>query len=366
MAVIGIGTMGKKYAKMIQEGRISGMCLGAVCCRSHESSQWAKAELGGEIPVFQDTEKLFDASELFDACLIVTPHKLHPEMIIQAFDKGKHIFCDKPIGVSMGQCLKIRQKAEEKDLVFAMMFHQRMYPKYERIHELLESGTLGQIRRILMENSRYYRTWHYHKSGSWRSSWRGEGGGALLNQGQHLLDIWQWLFGMTESLYALIPYGKYNDFSVDDEATIVMKYPDKKTAVFILTTGEGTWTERLEIVGSKGTLLLEDSHLTLHLYDRDLEEYKRTASCNSREELKERVTEETFPQDEEPYEEMLADFAQAVLEKRPVRVNGLEGLNSLELTNAAYLSAWMGAPVSLPIDEVQYERELEKRIREEI
>ena len=241
-----------------------------------------------------------------------------------------------------------------------------MYPKYERIHELLESGTLGQIRRILMENSRYYRTWHYHKSGSWRSSWRGEGGGALLNQGQHLLDIWQWLFGMPESLYALIPYGKYNDFSVDDEATIVMKYPDKKTAVFILTTGEGTWTERLEIVGSKGTLLLEDSHLTLHLYDRDLEEYKRTASCNSREELKERVTEETFPQDEEPYEEMLADFAQAVLEKRPVRVNGLEGLNSLELTNAAYLSAWMGAPVSLPIDEVQYERELEKRIREEI
>ena len=143
MAVIGIGTMGKKYAKMIQEGRISGMCLGAVCCRSHESSQWAKAELGGELPVFQDTEKLFDASELFDACLIVTPHKLHPEMIIQAFDKGKHIFCDKPIGVSMGQCLKIRQKAEEKDLVFAMMFHQRMYPKYERIHELLESGTLA-------------------------------------------------------------------------------------------------------------------------------------------------------------------------------------------------------------------------------
>ena len=292
MAVIGIGTMGKKYAKMIQEGRISGMCLGAVCCRSHESSQWAKAELGGELPVFQDTEKLFDASELFDACLIVTPHKLHPEVIIQAFDKGKHIFCDKPIGVSMGQCLKIRQKAEEKDLVFAMMYHQRMYPKYERIHELLESGTLGQIRRILMENSRYYRTWHYHKSGSWRSSWRGEGGGALLNQGQHLLDIWQWLFGMPESLYALIPYGKYNDFSVDDEATIVMKYPDKKTAVFILTTGEGTWTERLEIVGSKGTLLLEDSHLTLHQYDRDLEEYKRTASCNSREELKERLVSE--------------------------------------------------------------------------
>lgn len=365
MAVIGVGMMGKKYAKMIKEGRIPGMCLGAVCCRSRENSQWVKKELGEEIPVFQDTQQLFEASEQFDACLIVTPHKLHPELIVQALEKGKHVFCDKPIGISMKQCREVRQKAEEKELAFAMMFHQRLYPEYKRIHQILADGTLGQVRRIMMENSRYYRTWHYHKAGSWRSSWSKEGGGALLNQGQHLLDIWQWLFGMPESLYALIPYGKYNDFSVDDEATILMKYPDKKTAVLILTTGEGTWTERLEIVGSKGTLLWENSCLTLHIYDQDLDVYKKNASCNSREELKETVTEETYVHGEEPYEEMLSDFVQAVLKKRPVKVNGLEGLNSLELTNAAYLSAWTQKPVSFPIDEEQYERELQKRIQYE-
>lgn len=365
MAVIGIGIMGKKYAKMIREGMISGMRLGAVCCRSQENIQWAKAQLGEEIPVFENTKQLFESSDLFDACLIVTPHKLHPEMIMQALDAGKHVFCDKPIGISMKQCQGIREKLDQSGLVFAMMFHQRMYPKYERIHTLLENGTLGQIRRIMVENSRYYRTWYYHKSGSWRSSWKGEGGGALLNQGQHLLDIWQWLFGMPDSLYAMIPYGKYNDFSVDDEATILMKYPDKKTAVLILTTGEGTWTERMEIAGSKGTLILEDNHLTLHLYDQDLDDYKKTAACSSREEFKEKVLEEVFPEDQEPYEEMLTDFAQAVLKKRPVRVNGLEGLNSLELTNAAYLSAWTGETVALPLDAERYERELEKRITDE-
>ena len=139
-----------------------------------------------------------------------------------------------------------------------MMFHQRRYKKYMQLKKLLDDGVLGEIKRVQLENSRYFRTWMYHRSGSWRSSWAGEGGGALLNQGQHILDIWQWLFGMPTSIYAVIPYGKYNDFMVDDEATLLMEYPQQRTATFILSTGEGSYTERLEIVGTKGTALLED------------------------------------------------------------------------------------------------------------
>ena len=136
---------------------------------------------------------------------------------------------------------------------------------------MIDNGELGDIKRVCLINSRYLRTSYYHKSGSWRSSFAGEGGGALINQGQHILDIWQWLFGMPESIYAVIPYGKYNDFMVDDEATLLMEYPQQRTATFILSTGEGSYTERLEIVGTKGTALLEDlGNLAANeLYDPD-------------------------------------------------------------------------------------------------
>ncbi len=365
IAVIGVGTMGKKYAKMIADGEIAHMRLAAVCCRSQENTQWVKQELGEQVPVFPDAESLYERGELFDASLIVTPHKLHPQMIEQAMRDGKHVFCDKPVGISMKQCEGLAELAGKRKVKFAVMFHQRMYAKYVRLKEILDSGKMGAVRRIMMENSRYYRTEHYHKSGSWRSSWTGEGGGALINQGQHLLDIWQWLFGMPERVLAFIPYGKYNDFAVDDEATVFMSYPGKETAVFFLTTGEGTWTERLEIAGSKGSLLLEGSRLTIRTYNRDLREYGKNAGCNSREELKESVSVEEFPETGEPYREMLEDFAEAVLEDRPVRVDGLEGLRALELTNAAYLSAWLGQSVRLPVDEELYEKELQKRIQEE-
>ena len=175
-----------------------------------------------------------------------------------------------------------------------------------RLKKLLDDGALGEIKRVQLENSRYFRTWMYHRSGSWRSSWAGEGGGALLNQGQHILDIWQWLFGMPTSIYAVIPYGKYNDFMVDDEATLLMEYPQQRTATFILSTGEGSYTERLEIVGTKGTALLEKDTLTLHTYTPDTETYRRTADCTERQQLTVTTVTEQFAPQAEPYPEMLA------------------------------------------------------------
>lgn len=365
MAVIGTGSMGKKYAQMIAAGSVKDMVLTAVVCRSEANIEWAKEKLNQEVQIFPDADTLYAHGDLFDAVMIVTPHKLHPEMVKQGLLAGKHMFCDKPAGVSMKQCEEMARLAREKDLKFAMMFHQRMYGKYLRIKELLEQNEIGVIRRVMMENSRYYRTQYYHKSGSWRSSWTGEGGGALINQGQHILDIWQWLVGMPQSVQAVIPFGKYNDFDVDDEATILMEYPDKRTAVFILTTGEGSWTERLEIVGSKGTILLEEDKLTISRYDQDLTEYGKNAQCNAREQMKETLTVEDYPKEKEPYEEMLADFADAILTDGSVAVSGLEGLHALELTNAAYLSAFTGKKISLPMDADEYEKELTRRMQDE-
>ena len=268
-AVIGTGVMGRKYAQMIAEGKAGALRLTAVVCRSAGAQQWAKDTLPDTVRVCPSADQLYDYAEEFDAVLVVTPHKTHPALVMQAFAHGKHVLCDKPSANALAPALEMNRAAEKSGLVFAMMFHQRRYKKYMRLKKLLDDGTLGEIKRVQLENSRYFRTWMYHRSGSWRSSWAGEGGGALLNQGQHILDIWQWLFGMPTSIYAVIPYGKYNDFMVDDEATLLMEYPQQRTATFILSTGEGSYTERLEIVGTKGTALLEDlGNLTANeLYD---------------------------------------------------------------------------------------------------
>ena len=249
-AVIGTGVMGRKYAQMIAEGKAGALRLTAVVCRSAGAQQWAKDTLPDTVRVCPSAEALYDYAEEFDAVLVVTPHKTHPALVMQAFAHGKHVLCDKPSANALAPALKMNRAAEKSGLVFAMMFHQRRYKKYMRLKKLLDDGALGEIKRVQLENSRYFRTWMYHRSGSWRSSWAGEGGGALLNQGQHILDIWQWLFGMPISIYAVIPYGKYKDFMVDDEATLLMEYPQQRTVTFILSTGEGSYSERVEIVGT--------------------------------------------------------------------------------------------------------------------
>lgn len=369
-ALIGVGVMGKKYGEMIVEGKVPHMVLTAVVARRPELIEWAEnlAGVDGVKPkVYGSAEEMYAEPDNYDAVIIVTPHKTHPEFAIRAFELGKHVMCDKPAGASIGQAAEMTAAAEQYNRIYAMMFHQRRYPKYQKIKELISGGSLGRLERIMLVNSRYYRTAHYHSSGSWRSSWKGEGGGALINQGAHILDIWQWLFGMPESVYADIPFGKYNDFKVDDEATIFMSYPDKLTAVFMLTTGEAVWEERLEVVGSRGRLLLEDDTLHIWHYNTDSEEYIKNEQVNSRENLK--VTEEVivFDKAEEPYAEMLENFAEAVLSGKTsiITAPGCEGINQLMLTNSAYYSAWTGQRVVLPLDADAYEKELQKQCDEE-
>ncbi len=365
IAIIGIGGMGKKYAKIIDRGIIRGMTLAAVTCRSEENAVWAKENLNNQTKVYQDTNQLFEESDQFDAVLIVTPHKTHPEFAIRAFEHKKHVFCDKPASISIDQAERMNHAAKVSNMKYAMMFHQRLYKKYERVKELIESKELGDIKRVLLENTKYYRTSYYHKSSNWRSSWNHEGGGVLINQGQHMLDIWQWLFGMPKSLCAKICYGKYNDFLVDDEATIYMQYENQMSAVFFITTGEAASEERLEIIGTKGKLLLIDNHLKIWRYETDSEEYAKTAKAFSTEELKIDIKEEEFEVQVDPYEEMLQNFADVILKGESLIAPGVEGSNALALANAAYLSSWKQETVSLPIQAKLYEEQLKQKMEEE-
>ena len=364
-AVIGIGSMGKKYAEMIDSGKIDGLTLAAVCCRSAENAEWAALNLGRSVRICRTEDMLYEDLQSFDAVLVVTPHKLHPAMAIRALQAGKHVMCDKPAGITTADAEAINKAAERSGKVFAMMCHQRTYAQYRKIKQLLEEQSIGQITRVSLENSNYFRTQYYHRSGSWRSSWNGEGGGALINQGYHLLDMWQYLFGLPESVYANIPFGKYNDFDVDDEATLVMDYPQKMTGIFVLSTGEGSQTERLEIIGTAGKMLLDGQKLQVTHFNCDVREYSKRAQVTSRQELRETMEEYQFGDPDQAYETMLKNFADAIRDGEHLIAPGIESSDTLALVNAAYLSAWQGKRIFLPVDMEQYNAILHDKAEKE-
>ncbi|WP_312371022.1 Gfo/Idh/MocA family protein [Lachnoclostridium sp.] len=365
IALIGVGSMGKKYATMLDMEKISNLTLTTVCCRSKENQNWVKENLSERVKLYQSSEELFAHHEEYDAVLIVTPHKQHPELAIKAFELKKHVFCDKPAGISILDAQRMEQAQKESECKYAMMFHNRTYPVLKKVKQLLDDGFVGEIKRVQLVNTIYYRTEYYHNSGDWRSSWHGEGGGALINQGQHILDYWQWLFGMPLAIYASIPFGKYNSFAVDDEATLLMEYPNKVTATFLLSTGEIPREEVLTVVGTKGSIKVTGNEIELTSYSMDSMKYGKTAKTTSREEIQQ--TKELFICNEpkESYEQMLVNFGEAILRGKALIAPGEEGTKALELTNAAYLSAFLGERVSLPIDSARYEELFKQRIEDE-
>ena len=187
----------------------------------------------------------------------------------------------------------------------------------------------------------------------------------LINQGYHLVDLWQYLFGLPEALYADIPYGKYNDFAVDDEATLVMDYPGRMTGTFIMSTGEGVPTERLEIVGTRGSILMDGTTVTVTRFYTDIEEYAREAQVTSTQELSETTETYEFEGFDSAYQIMLQNFADAVLTGAALIAPGEDGSKTLSLVNAAYLSAWQGRKVALPVDMDVYNKLLQEKIEAE-
>lgn len=366
--VIGIGGMGRKYAVMLNDGRIQGMRLAAVCSHTRENCAWAKETLNKAVRICDSEDDLYTYSDEFDAVLVVTPHKLHPAMTIRALEAGKHVMCDKPMGTTAEDAKNMQEAAKRSGTVYAMMCQQRSYAAHRKIKALLDSNAIGEVMRASLIDSGFFRTSFYHRSSSWRSSWSGEGGGLILNQGHHLLDLWLWLFGSPEAIYADIPFGKYNEFMVDDEATLVLDYPGKVTGTIILSTGEGEITKRLEIAGTKGRILLDDKTLSITRFDMDSRSYSKTVQVVSRQQLGMQTEHILFDKDEHVYESMLQNFEAAIHNRAPLISPGEDGIATLELINAAYLSAWEGRRLSLPVDNRRYLevlREMEARERNE-
>lgn len=344
--IIGVGNMGSSHAKNLFNGEIKNAVLGAICDLKESRRQWAKEKFGEDLPVFEDYKELL-ASGTCDVVLIATPHYLHPVIAIDAFNAGLNVISEKPVGVYTKAVREMMDVAKKSGKAFGVMFNQRTNPAYRKMREIIQSGELGELKRFVWIITDWYRTQFYYDSGDWRATWSGEGGGVLMNQCPHNLDLWQWLFGMPKSVTAFCDYGKYHDIEVEDDVTAYAKYENGATAVFITTTGECPGTNRLEITGSKGGLVTDGKTITWTKNEVDEREYCFTAKsgfekCKNTKEVL--TPEYDMP---EQHKGIMQNFTNHLLYGEELIASGYEGVNGLLLCNSIMLSSWKNTTVEV-------------------
>ncbi|MBQ1860032.1 MAG: Gfo/Idh/MocA family oxidoreductase [Clostridia bacterium] len=362
LGIIGIGNQGSSYAKrFVKENWVPDIELVAIADINPARIAWAKENLSPDLAYFDDAIAMLD-SGLINACVVSIPHYDHPRYAMECMKRGIHVMCEKPAGVYTRQVREMNEEAKKHpDVVFGMMFNQRTNCLYRKMRELVQSGKYGRVRRANWLITNWYRSQFYYDSGDWRATWAGEGGGVLLNQCPHQLDLWQWILGMPKKLQSFMRYGQWHDIEVEDDVTTWMEYEDGHTGVFITSTGDPHGSNRFEVEMDGAQLIAEGDKLFLLEFDQLEQDWTKTnkipfASVPAHE--VEVEMDGLNPQ----HQGVFQAFAGAILRGEPLVAGGEEGINGLTLSNAMHLSAFLGKPVELPFDEDLYESELMKRV----
>ena len=359
--IVGMGNQGTYYTKnLFTQDKIDNGVLTAVCDWNPVKLDAAKKLLEGrEVAYFGDFTEMLD-SGLVDAVLVEIPHYDHPDMVIECLKRDIHVICEKPAGVYTKQVKEMNEVASKSKALFTIMFNQRTNCVYRKMREIIASGELGELQRMTWIITNWFRTQNYYDSGSWRATWAGEGGGVLINQSCHQLDLVQWIVGeLPVAVNGFCQYGKWHDIEVEDEVTAYLRYANGATGVFITTTGEAPGVNRLEISGTKGKLLCEGETLKWYRNAVDSRDFCKTEAgglvpC----EVIDVETDGKNPQ----HAGIINNFANAILGIEPLFVEGCEGIAGVDLMNAIELSGWNGgAEVTLPVDEDAYLKMLNEK-----
>ncbi|HEX3797111.1 MAG TPA: Gfo/Idh/MocA family oxidoreductase [Verrucomicrobiae bacterium] len=360
LGIIGMGNIGRHHADYLRAGKVGRCELVAVCSTSPE-----KLEKYAPLKIFADGEELIRSGEV-DAVLIATPHYQHTSLGICALENGVHAMVEKPISAHKADAEKLiatyqKQKQKNKGLVFGGMFQLRVESRYAKIRRLIESGELGEITRVNWIITDWYRTDAYYSSSEWRATWKGEGGGVLLNQCLHNLDVLQWLCGMPARVRGFCQLGRFHKIEVEDNVTAYFEYPNGATGVFITSTGEAPGTNRFEIAGTRGKIVLEKDKLFFTRNEVPMDEFCKSSKVGF---LKPEVWNVEIPIENAtaPHAALMQNFVDAILDGAPLIAPGPDGIHSVELANVMLYSSLTGKTVELPMDSKAYEKKLKQLI----
>lgn len=369
LSVIGVGRMGGMHAKNIYKRRVQGACLAAVCDIDTKKFEYYNKD--NKVLKFQSVDELIQ-SQSIDAVIIATPHYSHVEIAKKCLAAGLNVLVEKPISVSYGEAYELNKFAKKySNQVFAIMYNQRTNRMYSKAKELIESGALGEIRRANFIITDWYRSQAYYNQGGWRASWSGEGGGALINQCVHQLDILQWLIGMPEKIIAKCNTRNRN-ITVENEVIAMFEYPNKVFASFTAATNELRGINRLEIAGSKGRIMIGTAKMKYIAFKKSEQEVNATTKygygwVKSKTKryyygFSNAIKDLTIGQQIN----IVKNFVNAINGKEELISRAEEGINGLSLINGIYLSDYLNGEVSLPIDSNTYDKFLEDKVSNEI
>jgi predicted dehydrogenase len=352
--IVGLGNMGSHHAAYMNS--VEGATLGAVC--DIDAELLARISTKHNVPGFKTYRELLDSGTV-DAVLIAVPHYDHMPMAIDAFAKGVHVLCEKPMAVSVKAGREgIAAYAKHPNLKFGIMFNQRSNTLYKKMRQVIADGELGEIQRITWIITNWFRTWAYYASGGWRATWLGEGGGVLINQCPHNLDLIQWITGMLpKRVTAVGAIGRYHPIEVEDDISAILEYENGAMGHFITTTGEAPGTNRLEVVGDRGKIIAEDGKLRFFRTRKSVRDVRETSKESF-------ASVETWPIDipfqggSDAHKIITQDFVNVVLNNRPnesLLAPGPDGIRGLELGNAIMMSGLTGKAVEIPVDGDAYD-----------
>jgi predicted dehydrogenase len=374
LGIVGFGVQGSVYAELIAEGVVTNMDLGAICDGEPTKRQLVESKYA--VAFYQDYATMLDSGSV-DAVVLCVPSYLHSGMGIDALQRGIHVLLEKPAGVYTKQVKELNAVAATKpELTFAIMFNQRNNPLYRTIKDIVSSGAIGQIRHTSWIITTWWRPQIYYDQAAWRGSWGGEGGGVLVNQAPHQLDLWLWICGLPQSVYAKVAYGFRRAITVEDEATAIVDYGQGATGVFITATHDLLGTDRFEILSDSAKIVVDNSATAtvtrLEKPERELSDAmdlsEMSKVLSGRMDLSDFYSSEVIESESHwgvQHAGMLQNFAANILDGTPLIAPGAEGINSVRLANAIHLSSWTGREVPFEFDDDEYLAELNKRIREE-
>lgn len=359
IGIIGMGNMGKYHADYLLKGEVAGAQLAAVCSTSPQKLEAYK----DQAEIFSDGVEMIKSGSI-DAVLIATPHYQHTSLGICAFEQGVHVMVEKPISAHKADGERLIEASNKHpDIVFGAMFQLRTEPRYLKIKKLIDDGELGEIVRINWIITDWYRTEAYYASGGWRATWKGEGGGVLLNQCLHQLDALQWLVGMPSKVRSFAQLGRFHDIEVEDNVTAYLEYPNGATGVFISSTGEAPGSNRFEIAGTRGKLVLENDQIQFTRNENCMIEHSKTSKIGF---SKPEVWDVNIPFDNAtlPHAILMRNFVNAIREGEELIAPGNDGLNSVELANVLLYSSLVDQSVEMPMDGAAFEAKLNTLIKE--
>ncbi|MFT4689436.1 MAG: Gfo/Idh/MocA family protein [Verrucomicrobiia bacterium] len=359
IGIIGMGNIGRFHAGYLLEGKVSRVELVAVCSTSPHKLEDYKAK---GLKVFGDGHELIASGEI-DAVIVATPHYQHTSLGIAAIEAGVHVMVEKPISAHKADAEKLIAAAQAKpEVKFGAMFQLRAEPRYAKIRQLLEGGELGDIVRMNWLVTDWFRSNAYYTSSAWRATWKGEGGGVLINQCLHQLDVLQWLLGMPSKVTGHCQLGRFHNIETEDNVSVYLEWPNGATGVFISSTGELPGTNRFEIAGTRGKVVLEDDKLTFYRNEVLADKWNETSKIGF---AKPDMWTIDIPltNADAPHAQFMQSFVDGILDNSPMSCQGEEGLGSIELANMMLYSSLIGQTVDHPLDSVAYEAKLQELIK---